>query len=80
MPPAHPAWLEDRIAFSERRPQRYGTQFDWDRDGRMSPWLIDDVEGVEQQERVREMVARECERPPADYERRQRDIRAWPSR
>jgi hypothetical protein len=90
VPPAYPVWLEDRIAFSERRPQRYGTQFDWDRDGRMSPWLIEDVAGVdkrraavglppleEQQQRVREMVARECERPPADYERRQRDIRGW---
>ena len=54
-------------------------------------WLpLEDVAGVderraavglptleEQQDRVREMVARECERPPADYERRQRDIRAW---
>jgi hypothetical protein len=93
VPPAYPAWLEDRIAFSERRPQRYGTQFDWDRDGRMSAWPIDDFEGLgarrasiglppleEQQERLRAMVARECERPPADYERRQREIREWAER
>jgi hypothetical protein len=90
VPGAYPAWLEDRIAFSERRPQRYGTQCDWDRDGFMSPWPIEDVEGVdvrraavglpsleEQQRRIRESVARECERPPRDYDRRQREIRDW---
>src|SRR3954447_14617509 len=31
--PAQVALLEDRIAFFERRPQRYGTQFDWDEEG-----------------------------------------------
>jgi hypothetical protein len=90
VPAAYPAWLEDRIAFSERRPQRYGTQFDWDRDGRMSPWPIEDLAGLEarrasvglpplaeQQERLRAIVARECEQPPTDYDRRQREIRAW---
>ena len=90
VPAAYPAWLEDRIAFSERRPQRYGTQFDWDPDGRMSPWPIDDPDGLaarrasvglspleEQQERLRAMVARECERPPTDHDRRQREIREW---
>lgn len=90
VPGAYPAWLEDRIAFSERRPQRYGTQFDWDRVGRMSAWPIDEPEDVderraavglppvaEQQRRIREQVAREGERPPADYERRQREIREW---
>lgn len=90
VPAAYPAWLEDRIAFSERRPQRYGTQFDWDRDGRMSAWPIEDPDGLparrasvglppleEQQERLRAMVARECERPPTDYDRRQREIREW---
>ena len=36
------AYLSDRIAFFERRPQTYGTQFDWDEEGKMSPWLIAD--------------------------------------
>lgn len=93
VPAAYPAWLEDRIAFSERRPQRYGTQFDWDRDGRMSAWPIDDPEGVderraavglppvaEQQQRIREVVVLERERPPAAYARRQREIREWAGR
>jgi hypothetical protein len=90
VPVAYPAWLEDRIAFSERRPQRYGTQFDWDREGRMSAWPVEHPArlGVlrasaglppleEQQERMRAMVARDGERPPANHERRQREIRAW---
>src|SRR4029453_14556570 len=38
--PAQVAYLEDRIAFFERRPQRYGTQFDWDGRGMLSPWPI----------------------------------------
>ena len=46
--PAEAAYLEDRICFFERRPQRYGTQFDWDEEGRMSPWLLEDPERVEE--------------------------------
>jgi hypothetical protein len=87
---AYPAWLEDRIAFFERRPQQYGTQFDWDADGQMSPWPIADPEGVhrfraavglpslaEQQQQIRAVVTAQCEKPPGDYESRQREIRAW---
>ena len=33
VPPLQPAMLEDRIRTFEGRPQRYGTQFDWDADG-----------------------------------------------
>jgi hypothetical protein len=93
VPAAYAALLEDRIAYSEGRPQRYGTQFDWDCDGQMSPWLIEDADGVEvrrasvglpplaqQQERLRAVVAREGERPPENYEERQRQIRAWAER
>ena len=35
--PAHAAMLEDRIRFFEGRPQRYGTQLDWDAEGNLSP-------------------------------------------
>jgi hypothetical protein len=48
MEPAHLAYLEDRICFFERRPQRYGTQFDWDERGRLSPWLLEDPERVDE--------------------------------
>jgi len=40
--PAHAAMLEDRIRFFEGRPQRYGTQFDWDADGNLSTGEVDD--------------------------------------
>lgn len=33
LPPAMVAMLEDRICVFEGRPQRYGTQYDWDADG-----------------------------------------------
>jgi hypothetical protein len=42
------AMLEDRVAFFEGRPQRYGTQFDWDDDGRLSPWVIEDPQSVDE--------------------------------
>ena len=93
VPAAYHAWLQDRIAFSERRPQYYGTQFDWDANGQMSPWPIAEPEGVdrrraavglpplaEQQRRIRALAAAECEQPPSDYEDRQREIRAWAER
>jgi hypothetical protein len=46
--PAEAAYLEDKICFWERRPQRYGTQFDWDADGRMSPWVLEDPERIDE--------------------------------
>jgi hypothetical protein len=47
-----PAWqaayLEDRIRACEGRPQRFGTQFDWDEEGRMSPYPpVEDPNGVD---------------------------------
>ena len=93
VPASYPALLVDRIAFCERRPQRYGTQFDWDRDGRMSVWPIADPETVDQrraivglppladaERQVREQAAREGEVPPSDYEQRQREMDHWAGR
>jgi hypothetical protein len=41
------AYLEDRIAMYEGRPQRYGTQWlDEPRDGRARPWTLADPENV----------------------------------
>ncbi|RIK26949.1 MAG: hypothetical protein DCC55_39695, partial [Chloroflexi bacterium] len=50
--PAQVAYLEDRIAFYERRPQRYGTQFDWDEHGKMSPWTLADSQRVDEYRRL----------------------------
>lgn len=79
--PAHAAMLEDRIRFFEGRPQRYGTQLDWDTDGRLSPGEVEDPHKLaerreavglppleKQIEDARSRAAAEGERPPADYQ------------
>ena len=47
VPAWQPAYLEDRIRSLEGRPQLYGTQFDWDEAGEMSPLPIEAPEGVD---------------------------------
>ena len=47
IPAWHAAYLEDRIAMHEGRPQRYGSQWmDDPRDGRLRPWTLADPEHV----------------------------------
>ena len=85
--PAQVAYLEDRIAFFERRPQRYGTQFDWDEHGRFSPWPIDEPEGVEARraavglpplaDRIAQARRSAQGSVPPDHARRQAEMRAW---
>lgn len=41
-PRKYQAYLSDRIAFYQRRPQRYGTQFDYDDNGHMAIWQLED--------------------------------------
>jgi hypothetical protein len=87
MEPAHAAYLEDRICFFERRPQPYGTQFDWDEEGRMSPWTVEDPEGVDERrrsvglgplaERVAQTRAEMSEPAPPDLEKRRAEMLAW---
>jgi hypothetical protein len=46
-PAWHAAYLEDRVAMYEGRPQRFGSQwFDDPRDGRARPWKLADPEHV----------------------------------
>src|SRR5712691_1583135 len=52
VPPLQPAMLEDRIRTFEGRPQRYGTQFDWDADGELSPLPIEDPTGLDDRRRA----------------------------
>jgi hypothetical protein len=88
--PLQAAMLEDRIRVLEGRPQLYGTQFDWDSTGQLSPLPIEDPTEVEARRRtlglepleqqvndVRAAAAREGERPPADWATRLREIEAW---
>jgi hypothetical protein len=84
---AQVAYLEDRIAFFERRPQRYGTQFDWDERGMMNPWPVEDPEGVDARraevglpplgERIAQIRKETAGAVPPDYARRQTQMLAW---
>ncbi len=79
--PAHAAMLDDRIRFFEGRPQRYGTQLDWDAEGNLSPGEVEDPQRLaerrlavglppleEHVEALRNRAAAEGERPPADHQ------------
>lgn len=84
------ALLQDRILFFEGKPQIYGTQFDWDEHGEMSPWQIDHPEQVNERRaalglgtledavvKVREDLAKENPRPPADLAARRAEMDTW---
>ncbi|MYH08653.1 MAG: hypothetical protein F4012_07520 [Gemmatimonadales bacterium] len=79
--PGQAAMLEDRIRFFEGRPQRYGTQFDWDAEGNLSPGDVEEPLRLderrraielpplaEQMEEARTRATSEGDQPPADYE------------
>ncbi len=84
------AYLTDRIAVYEGRPQLYGTQFDWDKDGVLSPQPYSDLVKVnqrrasiglntieEQTEVIRSRAERENQSPPTDFEKRKRKYDEW---
>jgi hypothetical protein len=84
------AYITDRIAVLEGKPQLYGTQFDWDKHGNLSPNLFDDLNKVnerrksiglntieEQTEIMREQVKSENQSPPKDFEKRKQEIEQW---
>lgn len=91
--PTDLAYLTDRIAVFEGRLQWYGTQFDWDENGQLSPNPIGDVANVnqrrksiglntleEQVEMIRTQAKRENQRPPIDAEKRRQEFREWKKR
>jgi hypothetical protein len=84
------AMIEDRICMCQGKAQKYGTQFDWDANGEMSPVAHDDLELVEERrrkvglpplaeaiEKVRAATACSNERPPADHSKRLQEMNAW---
>ena len=84
------AYLTDRIAVFEGKPQLYGTQFDWDENGNLSPNIFDDLTKVnerrksiglktleEQTEIMRRQVIKENQSPPKDFEKRKQEIEQW---
>jgi hypothetical protein len=89
VPAVEAAMLEDRIAFFEGRPQRYGTQFGWDEHGELNPLPIEDGATVDERRRSvglgplaedirrkRAETARSLERPPRDWAGWQRQFEA----
>ena len=87
-----PAWqmamMHDRILTYEGRPQVYGTQFDWDDSGQLSPRPIEDPDGVDQRRTeiglepleaaITKHRAQSAAQPrPSDLAERQRIMDEW---
>jgi len=87
-----PAWqmamMLDRIRVNEGRVQVYGTSFDWDEDGQLSPRPIEDPDGVEQRRaevglepleaaKARIRARDGSQTPPADLAEHRRRMDAW---
>ena len=88
--PIHLAYLTDRIAVFEGKPQRYGTQFDWDENGEMSPQHLDNIAEVNQRRKsiglntleeqttiIRSQVQKENQTPPEDFYERKKAMDEW---
>lgn len=88
IPPWQPAYLLDRILTYEGKPQVYGTSFDWDEEGLMSPRPIADPASVDDRRAsvglppLAEATAlhrmqTEHQPKPKDYAERQCDMEKW---
>jgi hypothetical protein len=91
LPAARTALLEDRIRALEGRLQRFGSQFDWDEHGELSPWPpIEHPESVEERRaavglepldaqlrRLRAEAEQLSARPPRDVFARREEGAAW---
>lgn len=84
-----PAFLLDRVLTYEGKPQVYGTSFDWDEEGLMSPRPSVDPAGVDARRAavglppIAEATADHRMRSagqtkPASYAERQRNFASWP--
>ena len=88
--PKNLAYLTDRIAVFENKPQLYGTQFDWDESGQLSTNAYDDLFKVNQRRKsiglntlaaqteiMRRQVNKENQFPPNNFEERKKEIEKW---
>lgn len=88
--PINLAYLTDRIAVYEGRPQLYGTQFNWGDNGELKPYLYDDRIKVnqrrislelntieEQTQIIRNQARNENQSPPIDIEKRKNEFEEW---
>ena len=84
------AYLTDRIAVFENKPQLYGTQFDWDENGALSPNHFVDLSMVNQRrisiglntleaqtEYMRRQAKNENQSPPDDLKKRNMKMEKW---
>jgi hypothetical protein len=91
--PLDAAYLADRVAVFEGREQTFGTQFDWDADGLLSPAPMRDPETLDERREsvglppiaeiiahMRAGAAAEGQKPPADIMQRRADFEAWARR
>lgn len=87
------AYLSDRIAVFEGSEQTFGTQFDWDASGQLSPAPTRDPAQLDARRasvglppmaetiaHMRASAAAEGGRPPADLARRRAEFEAWAHR
>ena len=83
------AYLHDRISFFENRPQKYGSQSDWNKDGVMEVWTLEDKERVNEYRAEVGLKPLESltweneetrENKPKDYDGRQAKFEAWAKR
>lgn len=88
--PKNLAYLTDRVSMFKGKPQLYGTQFDWDENGELSPNPFDDLAKVNQRRKsiglntleeqtilIRKRAENEQETPPIDFEKRKQEIDKW---
>ncbi|RDV11924.1 hypothetical protein DXT99_23145 [Pontibacter diazotrophicus] len=88
--PKNLAYLTDRVAGFEGKPQLYGTQFDWDENGKLSPKLFDDLTKVNQRRKsiglntleeqtdiIRRQAEIENQLPPQNFGERKQEIEKW---
>jgi hypothetical protein len=91
--PLDAAYLADRIATFEGREQTFGTQFDWDASGQLSPAPVRDAAGLDARRasvglppiaetiaHMRAAAAAEAERAPEALAQRRADFEAWARR
>lgn len=88
--PKNLAYLADRIAVFEGKPQLYGTQFDWDENGQLSPNPFDSLLNVNERRKsiglstlkeqtaiIRRQAQNENQSPPIDSEKRKQEMEEW---
>ena len=86
-------YLTDRIAVLEGKPQQYGTQFDWDKNGVLQANPFDDLDAVNKRRKsiglntlkeqlavMRQRAKDENQLPPKDFLKKEKAFQEWRKR